>query len=213
MKKLVSILLVTVLLVFSLAGCGAKTTKSNSEQTLKIGVTGGPHEQIAKKVKELALDQELNIELVVFNEYVQPNIQLFEKELDANIFQHKPYLIKFNEDRNMDLITVASAVNFPMGIYSENIDSIDKLKNGDKVAVPNDATNQARALMLLESAGIIKLKDGVGIKATVKDIQENSKNIEIVELEAPMIIRALPDLGAATINTNTITTTPSKMVI
>ncbi len=203
MKKKVSIVLVTLLLVFGLAACGAKT-ESNQVQTLKIGVTGGPHEQIAKKVQELALGQDLNIELVVFNEYIQPNIQLSEKELDVNIFQHEPYLVKFNEDRNMNLTIVAPAVNFPMGIYSEEIDSPDKLKDGDKVAVPNDATNQARALMLLESAEIIKLKEGIGSRATVRDIIENPKNIEIVELEAPMLLRALPDLSAAVINTNFI---------
>ncbi len=203
MKKAISILLVTVLLVLGLAGCGAKT-EPKQEQTLKIGVTGGPHERIAKKVQELSAAQGLNIELVVFNEYVQPNIQLFEKELDVNIFQHEPYLNKFNADRNMDLIKVAPAVNFPMGIYSEKVSSTDELKDGDKVAVPNDATNQARALMLLEAAGIIKLKEGIGTKATVKDIVENPKNIEIVELEAPMLLRALPDIGIAAINTNFI---------
>ena len=203
MKRVISVLLVAVLLVLGLVGCGAKT-ESKQVQTLKIGVTGGPHEKIAKKVQELAAVQGLNIELIVFNEYIQPNIQLFEKELDVNIFQHEPYLIKFNADRSMNLIKVAPAVNFPMGIYSEKIASTEELKDGDKVAVPNDATNQARALMLLESAGIIKLKEGIGTKATVKDIAENPKNIKIVELEAPMLIRALPDISAAAINTNFI---------
>lgn len=202
MKKIIAFLL-TALLVVGLTGCGGET-EVNSEQVLKVGVTGGPHEQIAKKVQELAKTQELSIELVVFNEYIQPNVQLFEKELDANIYQHEPYLIKFNKDRDMNLIKVAPAVNFPMGIYSDKINSPNELKDGDKVAIPNDATNQARALMLLESAGIIKLEDGIGAKARVKDIVENSKSIEIIELEAPMLIRALPDLGAAAINTNFI---------
>ncbi|MDF2521614.1 MAG: lipoprotein YaeC family [Clostridia bacterium] len=203
MKKIVSILLAAVLLAAALAGCSGKA-EASKEQSLKIGVTGGPHEKIAKKVQELASAQGLNIELVVFNEYIQPNIQLFEKHLDANIFQHEPYLNKFNADRGMNLVTAAPAVNFPMGIYSEKLASPDELKAGDKVAVPNDATNQARALMLLEAAGVIKLKEGVGAAATVKDIAENIKNVEIVELEAPMLIRALPDLGAAVINTNFI---------
>lgn len=203
MKKL-GVVLLAVLLVFVAVGCGAKPTTSNEVQSLKIGVTGGPHEQVAKKVKELAAAEGLEIELVVFNEYIQPNIQLFEKQLDANIFQHEPYLIKFNTDRSMNLITVAPTVNFPMGIYSNKIKSPADLKDGDQVAVPNDATNQARALILLQSAGVIKLKDGVGTVATVKDIVENPKQIKVVELEAPMLIRTLPDVAAAVINTNFI---------
>ncbi len=203
MKRL-GVLILAVLLTFTAVGCGAKEAASGEVETLKIGVTGGPHEQVAKKVKELAAAEGLEIQLVVFNEYIQPNIQLFEKELDANIFQHEPYLIKFNADRSMDLVTVAPTVNFPMGIYSEKIASPSELKTGDQVAVPNDATNQARALILLQTAGVIKLADGVGTAATVKDIVDNPKEIKIVELEAPMLLRALPDVAAAVINTNFI---------
>ena len=134
MKRVISILLIAVLLVLGLVGCSAKT-EAKQVQTLKVGVTGGPHEKIAKKVQELSAAQGLNIELVVFNEYVQPNIQLFEKELDANVFQHEPYLNKFNADRKMDLIKVAPVVNFPMGIYSGKVASADELKDGDKVEV------------------------------------------------------------------------------
>ena len=203
MKKL-GVLLLAALLVFVAVGCGAKEAKAPEVQSLKIGVTGGPHEQVAKKVKELATAEGLEIELVVFNEYIQPNIQLFEKQLDANIFQHEPYLNKFNADRSMNLVTIAPTVNFPMGIYSNKIKSPADLKDGDQVAVPNDATNQARALILLQTAGVIKLKDGVGTAASVKDIADNPKQIKIVELEAPMLIRTLPDVAAAVINTNFI---------
>ncbi|ABR49991.1 lipoprotein, YaeC family [Alkaliphilus metalliredigens QYMF] len=203
MKKIILISITIVLLALIVTGCGAKTAAGN-EDTLKIGVTGGPHEEIAKKVKELAEDKGLNIELVVFNEYIQPNIQLFDKELDANIFQHEPYLIKFNTDRSMDLITIAPTVNFPMGIYSDKIASPSELVEGQQVAVPNDSTNQARALILLETAGVIKLREGAGTAVTVRDIVENPKNIKIVELEAPMLIRALPDVAVAVINTNFI---------
>lgn len=201
MKKIGLFLLTVLLVILSFTGCGTKA-ESQKTQTLKVGVTGGPHEQIAKKVKELAAKQGLNIELVVFNEYIQPNIQLNEKQIDANIFQHEPYLNKFNADHKMNIVKVANAVNFPMGIYSKKIKSLDELKNGDKIAVPNDATNEARALMLLESAKVIKLKSGAGIKATLKDIAENPKNIKFVELEAPMVVRSLQDVAAAPINTN-----------
>ncbi|SCY69906.1 MetQ/NlpA family ABC transporter substrate-binding protein [Alkaliphilus peptidifermentans] len=201
--KRICLVLTVILLVFTVIGCGAKPTTSG-ESSLKIGVTGGPHEQVAKKVQELAAEEGLSIELVVFNEYIQPNIQLFEKQLDVNIFQHEPYLIQFNADRNMDLITIAPTVNFPMGIYSNKISSPTELQNGDKVAVPNDATNQARALILLETSGVIKLKEGIGTAATVRDIVDNPKELKIVELEAPMLIRALPDVAVGVINTNFI---------
>lgn len=201
MKKLVVFILIALLSVVSLVGCGSSTDLKSS-QTLKVGVTGGPHEQIAKKVKEIAESQGLNIDLVIFNEYIQPNIQLKEKQLDANIFQHEPYLNRFNEDRKMNLVKVAPTLNFPMGIYSKKINSLNELQDGDKIALPNDATNQSRALMLLESAKVIRLKEGVGAKATVKDIVENPKNIKIIELEAPMIVRSLSDVTAAAINTN-----------
>lgn len=202
MKKLGLLLLSLVLLIVAV-GCG-ETPASSQASSLKIGVTGGPHQEVATKVKELAAAEGLEIELVVFNEYIQPNIQLFDKQLDANIFQHEPYLIKFNADRGMNLVTVAPTVNFPMGIYSNQVKAPTELKNGDQVAVPNDATNQARALILLQTAGVIKLKDGVGTAATVRDIVDNPKEIKIVELEAPMLIRALPDVAAAVINTNFI---------
>jgi D-methionine transport system substrate-binding protein len=206
MKKLALTLLTSVLLVSSLAGCTSKPSADaaggdNKVQTLKVGVTAGPHETIVKKVKEIAAGQSLNIEIVAFNEFVQPNIQLFEKQLDANIYQHEPYLNKFNADRKMNLVTVAPSVNFPMGIYSEKIKSVEELKEGDSISLPNDATNLARSLILLQSAGVIKLKDGVGVAATVRDIVENPKAIKFVELEAPMVIRSLQDVTAAVVNT------------
>lgn len=207
MKKAISILLTVVLGAALLTGCGAKKTASvgNSvklDAPLKVGVTAGPHEQVAEKVKEVAKAKGLNIELVVFNDYVQPNKQLFEKQIDVNIYQHEPYLIKFNEDQKMNLVKVASAVNFPMGAYSQKIKSLDELKQGDKVSVPNDPTNEARALILLEAAKVIKLKEGVGVKATLQDIAENPKQIKFIELEAAMVPRSLSEVAAAAINTN-----------
>ncbi|TDT45647.1 MetQ/NlpA family ABC transporter substrate-binding protein [Fonticella tunisiensis] len=201
MKKLHVLLLSLVLILAVLTGCTAKSASKN-EQALKVGVTAGPHEQIVEKVKELAEKQGLKIEIVTFNDYVQPNVQLFDKKIDVNIYQHEPYLNKFNSDKNMNLVKIAPTVNFPMGVYSNKIKSLNELKNGDKIALPNDPTNEARALILLQSANVIKLKDGVGINATLKDVVENPKNIKFVELEAAMVPRSLPDVTAAAINTN-----------
>jgi D-methionine transport system substrate-binding protein len=200
-KKILSVILSTILVGSVFTGCGAKTA-TNEVKSLKVGVTAGPHEQVVEKVKEVAEKQGLNIEIITFNDYVQPNIQLNDKQIDVNIFQHQPYLDKFNGDHNMNIISVGNAVNFPMGVYSIKIKSLDELKSGDKVSLPNDPTNGARALMLLEAANVIKLKEGIGAKATVRDIIENQKNIEFVELEAPMVARSLPDVTAAVINTN-----------
>jgi D-methionine transport system substrate-binding protein len=204
MKKILSLVLTTIVTITLLAGCGAKETTSTkkADAPLKVGVTGGPHEQVAEKVKEIAKSKGLDIELVVFNDYVQPNKQLFEKQIDVNIYQHEPYLVKFNEDQKMNLVKIANAVNFPMGAYSQKIKNLDELKQGDKVSLPNDPTNEARALILLESAKVIKLKAGVGVKATIQDIVENPKQIKFIELEAAMIPRSLSEVTAAAINTN-----------
>lgn len=206
MKKVASIILSAVLGATLLAGCGTKqsatATAPKLDEPLKVGVTAGPHEQVAEKVKEIAEKNGLNIKLVVFNDYVQPNKQLFEKQIDVNIYQHEPYLIKFNEDQKMNLVKIANAVNFPMGAYSQKLKSLDELKQGDKVSLPNDPTNEARALILLESAKVIKLKAGVGVKATIQDIVENPKQLKFVELEAAMVPRSLTEVAASVINTN-----------
>lgn len=222
MRKLI-LLTLSLLVVLGLAACGGGSqetapapaeTEQNApaEETqnetngevakLKVGVTAGPHEQILEKVAEVALSQGLEIEPVVFNEYVMPNIALAEGELDANIFQHLPYLEQFKADRNLDLIEVAPAVNFPMGIYSTEIKDVSEITEGAKLGLPNDPTNGARALMLFEAAGLIKLDPEVGASATVLDIVENPLNLEFVEVEASQIPRMLDEFDAAAINTN-----------
>jgi D-methionine transport system substrate-binding protein len=209
MKKwILSILLVVVLA--ALAACGSDSASSKQEKAegllsdgkLVVGVTAGPHEQILEKVKELGEKKGLKIELKVFNEYVMPNVALAEKELDLNVFQHEPYLNAFKEDRNLDLVKVGDTVNFPMGIYSTSVKDVKDLKKGAKIGLPNDPTNGARALILFEQAGLIKLKDGVGVKATLKDIEENKNDYQFIELEASQIPRQLEELDAAAINTN-----------
>lgn len=199
MKKIISFVLIAVLSL-GLTACKS----SSSENSLKVGVTSGPHEQVAREIRKIAKEQGLDIELIIFNEYVQPNIQLHEKQLDLNIFQHQPYLDSFNRDRNYNLVSIANTINFPMGIYSRKISDLSQLKDGDKVGLPNDATNLARALILFQSAGVITLDDSAGINATLRDVVDNPKNLQFVELDAPIILRTLPDLAVAAINTNFI---------
>jgi D-methionine transport system substrate-binding protein len=207
-KWILSILLVVVLA--ALAACGSDSASSKQEKEegllsdgkLVVGVTAGPHEQILEKVKELGEKKGLKIELKVFNEYVMPNVALAEKQLDLNVFQHEPYLNAFKEDRNLDLVKVGDTVNFPMGIYSTSVKDVKDLKKGAKIGLPNDPTNGARALILFEQAGLIKLKEGVGVKATLKDIEENKNDYQFIELEASQIPRQLEELDAAAINTN-----------
>lgn len=198
------------ILAFALlfTGCGnsakdSSTQGASEERTkLKIGISAGHEEEIWAKVKELAAKDGVDIEIISFNDYVQPNLALAEGNLDANAFQHLPYLEQFNKDHNLDIVRIADTLNYPMGIYSEKVKSISEIKEGDTLGLPNDPTNGARALILFERAGLIKLKEGVGIKATFRDIAENRLNIKFQELEAPFIPKALGDLKAAVINTN-----------
>jgi len=204
MKRFIIIVSLILIISVLITGCGGNNSGEKEEQKLKVGVTAGPHEAILEKVKELAAKENLIIEVIPFNDYVQPNIQLADGNIDLNSFQHEPYLDKFKADRKLKLSNIANSVNFPMGIYSQKVKDVSEFKAKDKVGLPNDPTNGARALQLFEAAGLLKLKEGVGSSATVKDIVENPRNIEFVELEAPMILRTLPDLAAAAINTNFI---------
>lgn len=169
---------------------------------LVIGATPEPHAEILLKAKELLADQGIELVVQEFTDYVVPNIALGEGSLDANFFQHVPYLDEFKEQNNLDL-TWTTAVHFePLGLYSHKISSLDELKDGDKVSVPNDTTNEARALWLLQDNGIITLKEDVGLSATIEDIVEYNVKIEIYELEAALVPRSLDDVTAAVINGN-----------
>ena len=210
MKKVLSLLLIFILATAFLAGCGGGQSSDTGKQTesqpseeakpitIKVGASPIPHAEILYVVKPL-LEKEGIIE---YTDYVQPNIQLAEKELDANYFQHIPYLEDFSKEHNLDLTYTTKVHIEPMGIYSQKISNLNELKDGATIAIPNDANNGGRALMLLERAGILKLKEGVGITATVNDIAENPKNVQITELEAAMLPRMLRDFDAAVINTN-----------
>jgi D-methionine transport system substrate-binding protein len=193
-RLIVAVLLVS--LVISVTPVSAAST------TLKLGVTAGPHEELAEVVKKILAKEGVDLKSVVFTDYVTPNLALAEGDLDANSFQHKPYLDSFVADRKLDLVWAAPNVIFPMGIYSKKVKSLRDLKTGATIAIPNDPTNGGRALLLLEAAGLLKLKKDAGLKATVFDIVSNPKNLKIKELDAAQLPRSLQDVDAATVNTN-----------
>lgn len=173
-----------------------------SAETIKVGVTAGPHAQILEAVKPIAAKDGLDIQILEFTDYVIPNQALASGDLDANSFQHQPYLDNQVKDRGFDLVSVGKTVVYPIGIYSKKVKSLDELQPGAKVAIPNDPTNGGRVLLLLQAKGLIKLKDGGTLKASPIDIVENPKKLEIVELDAAQLPRSLDDVTVAAINTN-----------
>lgn len=214
MKKIISLIAVLTLVLAFTVGCSQQAAPAPAptpaptqvaEQkpaVLKIGATPIPHAEILNFVKPLLAKENIELEIVEFQDYVQPNTALADKELDANFFQHQPYLDNFIKERKLDLVSVGSVHVEPLGLYSKTIKNLSELKEGSTIAIPNDATNAARALLLLQSNGLIKLKDGVGIEATEKDIAENPKKIKIQPAEAAQLPRVLEDVDAAVINTN-----------
>lgn len=169
---------------------------------LKIGVTAGPHAQIFEQVKKLAEKDGLNIQIVEFSDYVQPNAALATGDLDANSYQHKPYLDQQVKDRGYKLVNVGYTVNFPIGLYSKKVKRLEDLKEGAKFGIPNDPTNGGRVLLVLQDKGLIKLKPEAGLKATPLDVTDNPKKLKFVELDAAQLPRSLDDLDASAINTN-----------
>ncbi|ERL04298.1 MetQ/NlpA family ABC transporter substrate-binding protein [Mitsuokella sp. oral taxon 131] len=215
MKKILALITTLSIAVLALAGCGANNGASSSSgtnavaqsssgmKTLKVGATAVPHAEILEKVKPILEKQGIKLDIVEFNDYVQPNLAVNDKELDANFFQHEPYLKNFIEEHHEVKLVNAAGVHIePMGVYSKKIQKLDELADGATVAIPNDPTNGGRSLLLLEKAGIIKLKDGVNEKATLHDIIENKKNLRFQEVEAAQVPRTLDDVDAAVINTN-----------
>lgn len=204
MKKItVFLLIVFVAAVFT--GCGGSkqdSAKVGSDRPLKVGVTAGPHAEVMDFVKKLAEKDGLKIQVIEFNDFIQPNVALSQGDIDLNSFQHQPYLDNVVNDRKFDIVSIAKTVIFPMGIYSKKIKTYEELKPGAIVAIPNDPTNGGRALALLETQKIIKLKPGLGHKASVASITENPKNLIIKELDAAQIPRSLADVDLAAINTN-----------
>ena len=219
---LASLLAVLVVALFALSACAAATATPTATSAtaapateaattaatkapihIKIGVSPVPHGDIINFIKEnLAPAAGLDIEVVEFTDYVQPNLALADGTLDANYFQHMPYLTDFNKEHNTDLVSVVAVHIEPLGIYSKKIKSLSEITDGAIVGIPNDATNAGRALNLLAANNLITLKDGVGYAATVNDITANPKNLKITELEAAQLVRSLDDTAISVINGN-----------
>lgn len=187
----------------SAAASGAAASGSASDGTvITVGASPSPHAEILKAVEDEIKSAGYELKVVEYNDYVQPNVALSEGDLDANYFQHKPYLDNYNQENGTDLVS-AAAIHFePMGIYAGKSSDIKNVPDGAKIAVPSDATNEARALLLLQDQGVLKLKDGVGLEATKNDIAENPHNVEFVEVEAASVPRTLQDADFGVINGN-----------
>lgn len=177
-------------------------TSAAQAEKLSVAATPVPHAELLEFVKPALAKDGVELDIKVFTDYVQPNVQVSDGQLDVNFFQHKPYLDSFNSERKTNLVSVGLVHVEPFGAYSSKIKSVDELKDGAQVALPNDPSNGARALLLLQKQGLIKLKDPSNILATARDIAENPKNLRFRELEAATLPRVLPDVDMALINTN-----------
>lgn len=171
-------------------------------ERLSIAATPVPHAELLEFVKTDLAKQGVDLDIKVFTDYVQPNLQVSDKHIDVNFFQHQPYLDSFNKEHGTKLVTVGLVHVEPFGAYSQKVKDIKDLKDGAKIALPNDPSNGARALLLLQKEGLIKLKDPSNILASARDVVENPKHLEFFELEAATLPRILPDVDMALINTN-----------
>ncbi|AZV24524.1 methionine ABC transporter substrate-binding protein [Pseudomonas syringae] len=187
-------------LIVALAAVAAFS--AHADETLTVAATPVPHAEILEFVKPVLAKEGVDLKVKVFTDYVQPNVQVAEKRLDANFFQHQPYLDEFNKAKGTSLVSVTGVHLEPLGAYSSKFKKIEELPSGANVVIPNDATNGGRALLLLAKAGVITLKDPTNILSTVKDIAQNPKDLKIRELEAATIPRVLTQVDLALINTN-----------
>ena len=194
MKKLLLILIALIVLT--------SCSSTQDDKTIKIGASITPHAEILNQAKELLKEEGYTLEVVEFTDYVQPNVSLHDGSLDANYFQHQPYLDTFNVERNWDLVSVGGIHYEPFALYAGKSTDLANIADGASIGIPNDGTNEGRALFLLESLGLIKLKEGTGFNATILDIAENPKQLQIIELEAAQLPKSLPDLDFAIINGN-----------
>lgn len=228
MKKIASLLVTALLVSLLLVGCGTKEVSTDEAEgtptetaatetpaedatggdkeliEIVVGATVEPHATILNSdaVKNSLAEQGYSIKVVEYTDYVQPNVATQDGSLDANFFQHLPYLNDFNTNNGTTLVSVANIHFEPLGLYPGKTASISEIPDGGQIAVPNDTSNEARALLLLQNAGLIKLKDGIGLEATINDIIENPKNLEILEIEAAQTARVLQDVDASVINGN-----------
>ena len=199
MKKALAFALVALFALALFAGC---TQSKTDPGTIVVGASVTPHAEILEQVRDLLKEKGFELEIVEFTDYIMPNTTLEDGDLDANFFQHKPYMDDFNANNGTHLVAVAAIHYEPFGIYPGKTASIEALADGATIAIPNDGTNEARALLLLEAQGLIKLKEDAGMTATKIDIEENPKNLEIMEIEAAQLTRSLADVDLAVINGN-----------
>jgi len=200
MKKVLSVLL-SIVVIFALGGCGSKKEAVvTDKKIITVGASPVPHKEILEVVKPILAKEGYTLKIVEFTDYVTPNTALAEKQLDANFFQHIPYLKEFSKEKGLDLTYTVKVHIEPMALYSTKYKKLSDIKDGASIAIPNDPTNGARALRVLEKAGLIKLKSGDLISKL--DITENKKKLKITELDAPQLPRILKDLDAAVINSN-----------
>ncbi len=222
-KRLLSVLIAGTVAAATLAGCAAAAgtaapadnaasadestnesadAGSADDKTITVAATSVPHAEILAKAKDILAEQGYTLEVTEFSDYVQPNNVVESGEFDANYFQHIPYLDSFNEEQGTHLVNAGGIHYEPFGIYPGQKSSLDDIADGDVIAVPNDTTNEARALLLLQDNGIIKLKDGVGLTATVNDITDNPNNIDFEELEAAQVARVKDEVAFVVLNGN-----------
>ena len=226
MKKTFGVVTAAVLAAASIAGCSgnkaaettaaettaaessatettAETTASSGElQKIVVGASPAPHAEILKAANDVLKEKGYELEIKEYVDYIQPNLALESGDLDANYFQHLPYLESFNKENGTNLVSAGAIHYEPFGVYAGKTTSLDELQDGATIAVPNDTTNEARALLLLEAQGLIKLKEDAGLTATKNDIVENPKNLQLYEVEAAQLPRVIGDVDVAVINGN-----------
>ena len=200
MKKLLAVVLTGAFVVSALAGCGKSTFAD--DKVIKVAASATPHAEILEQAKPLLEAKGYDLQVTVFDDYVQPNEVVESGDFDANYFQHIPYLESFNEEKGTHLVNAGGIHYEPFGIYPGTKASLDEFADGDSIAVPNDTTNEARALLLLQDNGIITLKEGAGLTATKNDIVENPYNVDIVELEAAQVPRVKDEVAFMVLNGN-----------
>lgn len=221
-KRLLASVAAGVLALSVLAGCAAKETAAPAEEAnatestektddaeektdkkvIKVAASATPHAELLEQVKPILAEQGIDLEITVFDDYVQPMNVVEDGEFDANYFAHVPYVEQFNAEQGTHIVNAGGIHYEPFGIYPGTKKALSELADGDVIAVPNDTTNEARALLLLQDNGIIKLKEGAGLTATINDITENPKNIEIKELEAAQVARVIPEVAFVVLNGN-----------
>lgn len=201
MNKLLRIML-TIIIAACVTGCGISKQNANAEKTIKVAASSTPHAEILEQAKTILAKEGWELEVTVFDDYIQPNLAVDSGDFDANYFQHIPYLNEFNTEHGTQLVNAGGIHYEPFGIYPGTKNSLDELTEGDAIAVPNDTTNEARALLLLQDNGVITLKEDAGLEATINDIVGNSKNIKFTELEAAQVARIKDEVAFVVLNGN-----------